>query len=79
MINSITSTLRNIPSYISLLTSTYSLNVFTVTSISYIDTIVKETKSSSPLNTIPLSLIHKSTESLSIPLNNIFCESLESA
>ena len=39
-------------------------------------TLLKATKSSSPLDPIPLS--HKITESLTIPLNNIFCESLES-
>ena len=57
---------------------TYSLNVFSVSSISDIGTLLKATKSSSPLDPIPLSLLHEITESLTIPLNNIICESLES-
>ena len=57
---------------------THSLNVFSVPSMSYIGTLIKATKSSSPLDPIPLSLLHEITESLTIPLNNIFCESLES-
>ena len=52
---------------------THSLNVFSVPSMSDIGTLLKATKSSSPL-----SLLHEITESLTIPLNNIFCESLES-
>ena len=56
---------------------THSLNVFTVPSMSDTSTQPKVTKSSSPLDTITLSLLHEITESLSIPLNNIFCESLE--
>ena len=57
---------------------TQSLNVFSVPSMSDIGTLLKATKSSSPLDPIPLSLLHEITESLTIPLNNIFCESLES-
>ena len=47
-------------------------------SMSNIGTLHKATKSSSPLDPIPLSLLHEITESLTIPLNNIFCESLKS-
>ena len=43
-----------------------------------IGTLLKASKSSSPLDTIPLSLLHEITESLTIPLNNIFCKFLES-
>ena len=57
---------------------THSLNVFTVPSMSDIGKLLKATKSSSPLDPIPLSLLHEITESLTIHLNNIFCESLES-
>ena len=57
---------------------TLSLNVFSVPSMSDIGTLLKATKSSSPLDPIPLSILHEITESLTIPLNNIFCESLES-
>ena len=46
--------------------------------MSYIGTLFNATKSSPPLDPIPLSLLHEITEFLSIPLNNIFCESLES-
>ena len=46
--------------------------------MSDIGTLLKATKSSSPLDPIPLSLLHEITESLTIPLNNIFCESLKS-
>ena len=46
--------------------------------MSDIGTLLKATKSSSPLDPIPLSLLHEITESLTIPLKNIFCESLES-
>ena len=77
----LTSTFSNIPRYITLITPTmptHSLNVFSVPSMSDIGTLLKATKSSSPLDSIPLSLLHEITESLTIPLNNIFCESLES-
>ena len=57
---------------------THPLNVFSVYSISYIGTLIKGIKSSFPLDLIPISLLHEITESLTIPLNNIFCESLES-
>ena len=46
--------------------------------MSDIGTLLKATKSSSPLDPIPLSLLHEITEFLTIPLNNIFCESLAS-
>ena len=58
--------------------STHSLNVYSVPSMSEIGTLLKATKSSSPLDPIPHFLLHEITESLTIPLNNIFCESLES-
>ena len=77
----LTSTLSNLPRYTTLITptmQTHSLNVFSVPSMSDIGTLLKATKSSSPLDPIPLSLLHEITESLTIPLNNIFCESLES-
>ena len=77
----LTSTLSNLPRYTTLITPTmptHSLSVCTVPSMSEIGTLIKETKSSSPLDLIPLSLLHEITESLTIPLNNIFCESLES-
>ena len=77
----LTSTLSNLPRYTTLITPTmptHSLNVFAVLSMSDIGTFLKATKSSSPLDPIPLSLLHEITESLTIPLNNIFCESLES-
>ena len=77
----ITHTLSNLPRHTTLITPTmptHSLNVFSVPSMSYIGTLLKATKSSSPLDPIPLSLLHEITESLTIPLNNIFCESLES-
>ena len=76
-----TSTLSNLPRYTTLITPTmptHSLNVFSVPSMSDIGTLLKATKSSSPLDPIPLSLLHEITESLTIPLNNKFCESLES-
>ena len=57
---------------------THSLNVFSVPSMSDIGTLLKTTKSSSHLDPITLSLLHEITESLTIPLNNIFCESLKS-
>ena len=57
---------------------THSLNVCSVTSMSDIGTLIKATKSSSHLDPIPLSLLHEITESLTIPLNNIFSESFES-
>ena len=41
--------------------------------------LLKASKSSSPLDHIPISLLHEITESLTIPLNNIFYESLESS
>ena len=75
------STIINIPPCTSLITqtlSTYSLNIFTFPSISDICTLLKATKSSSSLDPIPLSHLHEVTDSLSIPLNNILCESLES-
>ena len=75
----LTSTLSNLPRYTTLITPTiptHSLNVFTVHSMSDIGTLLKATKSSSPLDPIHLSLLI--TESLTIPINNIFCESLES-
>ena len=56
----------------------HSLNVFSLLSMSDIGTLLKATKSSSPLDPFHLSLLHEITESLTIPLNNIFCESLES-
>ena len=77
----LTSSLSNLPRYTTLITPTmptHSLNAFAVPSMSDIGTLLKATKSSSPLDTIPLSLLHEITESLTIPLNNIFCESLES-
>ena len=77
----LTITLSNLPLYTSLMTPTmptHSLNVFTVPSMSDIGILLKATKSSSPLDLIPLSLLHEITESLTIPLNNIFCESLKS-
>ena len=77
----LTSTLSNLPRYTTLITPTmptHSLNVFSVPSMSDIGTLLKATKSSSPLDPIPLSLLHEITESLTFPLNNIFCESLES-
>ena len=77
----LTRTLSNLPRYTTLITPTmptHSLNVFSVHSMSDIGTLLKATKSSSPLDPIPLSLLHEITESLTIPLNNIFCESLES-
>ena len=77
----LTSTLSNLPLYTTLITPTmpsHSLNIFTVPSMSDIGTLLKATKSSSPLDPIPLSLLHEIIESLTIPLNNIFCESLES-
>ena len=77
----LTRTLSNLPRYTTLITPTmptHSLNVFSVPSMSDIGTLLKATKSSSPLDPIPLSLLHEITESLTIPLNNIFCESLES-
>ena len=82
----VTSTPSNLPRYTTLITPTiptHSLNVFTVPSISDIyvpiGTHLKATKSSSPLDPIPLSLLNETTESITIPLNNIFCESLESS
>ena len=81
MITHDNSTLSNLPRYTTLITPTmptHSLNVFLVHSMSDIGTLLKETKSSSPLDPIPLSLLHEITASLTIPLNNIFCESLES-
>ena len=69
------------PPYTSLITRTLptqSHNVFTVPSMSDIGTLLKATKSSYPLDPISRSLLHEITESLTIPLNNIFCESLES-
>ena len=77
----LTSTLSNLPRYTTLITptmSTHSLIVFSVPSMSDIGTLLKATKSSSPLDPIPLSLLHEITESLTISLNNIFCESLTS-
>ena len=78
----LTRTLNNLPRYTTLITPTmptHSLNVFSVPSMSDIGTLLKVTKSSSPLDPIPLSLLHEITESLTIPLNNIFCEYLESS
>ena len=57
---------------------THSLNVFPVTFMSDIGILLKATNILSPLDPIPLSLLHEITESLTIPLNNIFCKSLES-
>ena len=77
----LTSTLINRRRYTTLITPTmptHSLNVFSVPSMSDIGTLLKATKISSPLDPIPLSLLHEITESLTIPLNNIFCESIES-
>ena len=75
------STLSNLPSYTSLITPTLPtnvINVFTVSSISKMGILLKSTKISTPLDSIPLSLLYEFTESLSTPLNNIFCLSLES-
>ena len=79
--NKLTITLINLPRYTTLITPTmptHSLNVCSVPSMLDIGTLLKATKSSYPLDPIPLSLLHEITESLTIPLNNIFCESLES-
>ena len=46
--------------------------------MSDIGTLFKVTKNSSLLYPIPLSILHEISESLTILLNNIFCESLES-
>ena len=53
-------TLSNLPRYTTLITPTmptHSLNVFSVPSVSDIGTLLKATKSSSPLDPIPLSLL----------------------
>ena len=41
-----------------------------------LSTLLKEIKRSSILDPIPFSLLHEITESLSIPLDNIYYESL---
>ena len=77
----LTRNLSNLPPYTSLISPTlptHSLNIFTVPSMSDIGTLLKATKISFPLDPIPHSLLHEITESLSIPLNNIFCESFKS-
>ena len=60
----LTCTLCNLPPNTSLITptlSTHSRNVFSVPSMSDIGTLLKATKSSSPLDHIPLSFLHEIT------------------
>ena len=76
----LTSTLINLPPYTSLITPTLSnqsLKLCIVPSMSDIATFLNATKSHL-LYLIPHSLLHEITESLTIPLNYIFCESLKS-